>query len=107
MNSISESIIQVVRLSSCANQKEEVVASHGLSCKYSIQINLSYTLYLNQFSPDGTIAVVMTSGAFDDYANAGFRFAGPFTEAKYLVSMQDFVYESPGNRVLTRDNVNV
>jgi regulator of protease activity HflC (stomatin/prohibitin superfamily) len=31
----------------------------------------------------------------------------PFTEAKYLVSRQDFVYESPNNRVITRDNVNV
>jgi hypothetical protein len=31
----------------------------------------------------------------------------PFTEAKYLVSSQDFVYESPNNRVLTRDNLNI
>lgn len=31
----------------------------------------------------------------------------PWTEAKYLVSMQDFVYESPNNRVLTRDNLNI
>jgi len=59
------------------------------------------------YSPEGTIAVIMTSGAFDCYGQPGFRTAGPFTEAKYLVSMQDFVYESPGNRVLTRDNVNV
>jgi len=34
-------------------------------------------------------------------------FATPFTEAKYLVSKQDFVYESPNNRVITRDNVTV
>jgi regulator of protease activity HflC (stomatin/prohibitin superfamily) len=31
----------------------------------------------------------------------------PFTEAKYLISKQDFVYESPNNRVLTRDNLNI
>lgn len=31
----------------------------------------------------------------------------PWTEAKYLVSKQDFVYESPGNQVLTLDNVTV
>jgi regulator of protease activity HflC (stomatin/prohibitin superfamily) len=30
-----------------------------------------------------------------------------WTEAKYLVSMQDFIYESPNNRVLTRDNLNI
>merc|ERR1712166_180139 len=51
--------------------------------------------------PEGTIAVIMTSGAFACYGAPGFRAAGPFTEAKYLVSMQDFVYESPGNQVLT------
>ena len=31
----------------------------------------------------------------------------PWTESKYLVSMQDFIYESPNNRVLTRDNLNI
>jgi len=31
----------------------------------------------------------------------------PFTEAKYLVSKQDFVYMSPNNSVLTLDNVTV
>jgi len=31
----------------------------------------------------------------------------PWTQARYLVSKQDFVYESPNNRVLTRDNLNV
>ena len=31
----------------------------------------------------------------------------PFTEVKYLVSRQDFVYESPINRVYTLDNANV
>ena len=50
---------------------------------------------------------MLTNGAFDGYGKPGFMWAGPFTEAKYLVSMQDFVYESPMNRVLTRDNVNV
>uniref|UniRef100_A0A7S3CTK9 Band 7 domain-containing protein n=1 Tax=Strombidium rassoulzadegani TaxID=1082188 RepID=A0A7S3CTK9_9SPIT len=57
--------------------------------------------------PDGVISVVMRSGAFVGYWDAGFHVAGPFTEAKYLVSKQDFVYESPENRVLTRDNANV
>lgn len=28
----------------------------------------------------------------------------PWTESKYLVSMQDFVYESPNNEVWTKDN---
>ena len=62
---------------------------------------------MKYYSPEGTIAVIMTSGAFVEYGLPGFMFAGPFTETKYLVSMQDFVYESPANRVLTRDNVNV
>lgn len=31
----------------------------------------------------------------------------PWTQARYLVSKQDFVYESPNNRVLTRDNLPV
>ena len=31
----------------------------------------------------------------------------PWTETKYLVSKQDFVYESPGNRVITADNLSV
>mmetsp|Transcript_22397 Transcript_22397/g.34654 ORF Transcript_22397/g.34654 Transcript_22397/m.34654 type:complete len:152 (-) Transcript_22397:651-1106(-) len=49
----------------------------------------------------------MTNGAFAGYGKPGLMWCSPFTEAKYLVSMQDFVYESPLNRVLTRDNVNV
>ena len=31
----------------------------------------------------------------------------PWTETKYLISKQDFVYESPSNMVLTLDNQNV
>lgn len=58
-------------------------------------------------SPEGTIAVVLSSGAFVGYVKPGQYWCSPFTEAKYLVSMQDFVYESPGNRVLTKDNVTV
>ena len=38
------------------------------------------------YSPEGTIAVVMTSGAFVCYANAGMYTCGPFTESTYLVS---------------------
>ena len=49
----------------------------------------------------------MSSGAFVEYAEPGFMCCLPFTEAKYLVSKQDFVYESPNNRVLTRDNLNI
>lgn len=49
----------------------------------------------------------MSSGAFEGYWDAGLHMASPFTEAKYLVSKQDFVYESPDNRVLTKDNANV
>ena len=67
-----------------------------------------YLLIMQFYSrPDGTIAVVMYSGAFTDYGKPGIRVCTPFTEAKYLVSRQDFVYESPNNRVITRDNVNV
>lgn len=36
--------------------------------------------------PEGTIAVVMTSGAFVCYANPGMYVCGPFTESTYLVS---------------------
>lgn len=57
--------------------------------------------------PDGTIAVLLTSGAFEGYPGAGLMWCMPWTETKYLVSKQDFVYESPMNRVITRDNVNV
>jgi regulator of protease activity HflC (stomatin/prohibitin superfamily) len=49
----------------------------------------------------------MTSGAFTNYADAGVMWCLPFTEAKYLVSKQDFVYMSPNNSVLTLDNVTV
>lgn len=49
----------------------------------------------------------MYSGAFTEYGKPGLHFCTPFTEAKYLVSRQDFVYESPNNTVITRDNVNV
>jgi regulator of protease activity HflC (stomatin/prohibitin superfamily) len=57
--------------------------------------------------PAGCIAVTFTSGAFTNYQEPGLMFCTPFTEVKYLVSKQDFVYESPINRVLTADNVNV
>ena len=49
----------------------------------------------------------MYSGAFTHYGEPGLMVCTPFCEAKYLVSRQDFVYESPNNRVITRDNVNV
>lgn len=49
----------------------------------------------------------MASGAFVEYGNPGMHCSLPFTEAKYLISKQDFVYESPNNRVLTRDNLNI
>jgi len=57
--------------------------------------------------PDGVIAVVQTNGAFQGYYPAGFHWCLSWTVPRYLVSQQDFVYESPGNRVLTRDNVTV
>lgn len=47
------------------------------------------------------------SSAFEGYGTPGFMFCMPWTEAKYLVSKQDFVYQSPVNRVLTRDNSTV
>ena len=49
----------------------------------------------------------MYSGAFQEYGEPGLMVCSPFTEAKYLVSKQDFVYESPGNMVTSRDNVSV
>jgi len=49
----------------------------------------------------------LNSGAFSGYGEPGFQFCWWWFEAKYLVSSQDFVYESPNNRVLTRDNLNV
>ena len=64
-------------------------------------------ILIDIYSPDGTIAVVMQSGAFIEYAQAGLMMCLPWTEAKYLVSKQDFVYESPNNSVLTADNVTV
>lgn len=54
--------------------------------------------------PEGTIAVVLSSGAFVGYGKPGFMACLPWTESKYLVSMQDFVYESPNNEVWTKDN---
>lgn len=51
--------------------------------------------------------MLTNSGAFTGYGQAGIMCASPFTEAKYLVSMQDFVYENPNMRVLTADNINV
>ena len=49
----------------------------------------------------------MKSGAFEQYGDPGIYPCLPWTEAKYLVSKQDFVYESPDNRVLTRDNLTI
>lgn len=49
----------------------------------------------------------MDSGAFTGYGEPGMMCCSPFIEVKYLVSKQDFVYESPNNLVLTNDNVNV
>jgi regulator of protease activity HflC (stomatin/prohibitin superfamily) len=95
----------MVRLFWFASQTEEVHASHGLSCKYNNNKPFIINLFIS--SPEGTIAVVLSSGAFIEYAKPGFYACGPFTEAKYLVSMQDFVYESPNNEVLTRDNTYV
>ena len=51
--------------------------------------------------------MLTNSGAFTGYGKAGMMFCTPFTEARYLVSMQDFVYENPKMRVLTVDNLNV
>lgn len=50
---------------------------------------------------------MMTNGAFTNYGDAGLTWCLPWTESKYLVSKQDFVYESPNNNVLTLDNVSV
>jgi len=80
---------------------------HPMDCHVSILIKYHSSSVLFQSSPEGTIAVVLSSGAFIEYAKPGFYSCGPFTEAKYLVSMQDFVYESPNNEVLTRDNTYV
>ena len=57
--------------------------------------------------PDGVHAVIMSSGAYAGLATPGMNWAGPFTEIKYLVSKQDFVYESPNVRVFTGDNLPV
>lgn len=59
------------------------------------------------FRPDGTVAVGITSGAFFGYLEPGFMWCLPWTESKYLVSKQDFVYESPMNEVVTRDNIKI
>jgi len=76
---------------------------HILLCK------LFYYFKIDQvfFSPDGTIAVGITSGAFFGYLEPGFMWCLPWTESKYLVSKQDFVYESPQNEVVTRDNIKI
>ena len=63
-------------------------------------------LFLN-FRPDGVIAILYRSGAFEAYQEAGLLWCMPWTETKFLVSMQDFVYESPKNMVMTLDNSNV
>lgn len=51
--------------------------------------------------------MIMANSAFEEYGAPGCRTAGPFTQLKYVVSKQDFVYESPNNRVITRDNLNI
>lgn len=57
--------------------------------------------------PDGCIAVLLTSGAYVGLAEPGMMCCLPFTETKYLVSKQDFVYEAPDCRVITADNLSV
>lgn len=45
--------------------------------------------------PDGCIAILTTSGAYMGIAQPGYMCCLPWTETKYLVSKQDFVYEAP------------
>ena len=94
-----------VKQSWCVNQSE-APALHLLLCKFHSQISLNID-FINLFRPDGTIAILYSSGAFVRYQEAGLLWCLPWTETKYLVSMQDFVYESPNNQVLTLDNSNV
>ena len=70
-------------------------------------ISSKISLIISFFSPDGVIAILYTSGAFAAYQEAGLLWCLPWTETKFLVSKQDFVYESPNNQVLTLDNSNV
>ena len=76
-------------------------------CTIYCHVSTLFKINIYQYSPDGTIAILLSSGEFIGYAEAGFRWCLPFTESKYLVSQQDFVYESPINQVVTRDNSNI
>ena len=98
--SISESTTKVEKPSWSASPSDQA-ARPGSLCKYNRYPNPCI------FSPEGVIAVLLKNSAFLRYGEAGCLTCLPWTEAKYLVSKQDFVYESPGNRVLTRDNLNI
>ena len=54
----------MVKLFWSVSQIEEVHAFHGSSCK----LNCYDKLICFKYSPEGTIAVVLSSGAFVEYA---------------------------------------
>ena len=94
----------MVRLLSSASLKEDVLHILLCKCKNTVHHHFNILFY---YRPDGVIAILYRSGAFEAYQEAGLLPCLPWTETKYLVSMQDFVYESPNNNVLTLDNSNV
>ena len=59
------------------------------------------------FRPFGVLAIIESSGAFEGYWPPGIYFCLPWTQIRYLVSMQDFVFEKPSNPFVTKDNVPV
>ena len=49
----------------------------------------------------------MSNGAFVRYCEAGVLPCLCWTSTRYLVSKQDFVYDSPKNQVWTQDNIHI
>ena len=86
------------------NQMFQYALAKSLSIRKDDTFKLDISFYSR---PDGVIAILYRSGAFEAYQEAGLLPCLAWTETKYLVSMQDFVYESPNNNVLTLDNSNV
>ena len=75
----------------------EAVANPGSLCKIFIIAILS--------SPEGVIACVVKNGQYLGIWEPGQHFCLPWTEAQYLITKQNIVFDQPVTSCPTSDNI--
>lgn len=80
-----------------------VMPSRG-SCTPWITMYVPILLNI-KYSPEGVIAVVTKNGEFLGYWEPGFHWCLAWTEATYLVTRQNIVFDMPVTLCPTQDNI--